>query len=332
MIRTLTANPSLDRSLELTAPLVPGGVHRIGGDALQVGGKGVNVARALDLAGARVEAIVPVGEHDEYRRLLAETDLPHRASPVAGRVRTNLTVLSPTAPGTAPVTTKLNEPGAAISSRELAALEAAVLEHAGPGESVMLSGSLAPGFPEDWYARMVTALHARGAWAGVDTSDAPLGALAAAWTQDPAAAPDLLKPNALELAQLTGLDGRALSALEDSATKVSAADLGPIGEAAQDLRAQGVAAVLVTLGGAGAVLAAAEGTWFCPARADQVVSTVGAGDCATAGYLLARTLGEDAPSALARAVAYGSAAVALPGTTIPRPDQVHVRTDAVRPL
>lgn len=377
MIRTLTANPSLDRTVVLGAPLSAGGVHRIVREATQVGGKGVNVARALHLAGAEVEALVPVGAEDPYRALLEDAEAPLRTSPVAGAVRTNLTVLSPrgsterTTSGSSTgsvgstwsaeepdaigdpagtVTTKLNEPGASISPAELAALESALLAGSGARTSggphghgastderslahtVMLSGSLAPGFPEDWYARMVRALHERGAWAGVDTSDAPLRALAAAWVEDPVCAPDLLKPNALELAQLTGLDAAALDALERAGTDLDSAELGPVGEAAQDLRAQGVAEVLVTLGGAGALLASAQGTWFCPAGPTRVVSTVGAGDCATAGFLLARSRGEDAPTALARAVAYGSAAVALPGTTIPRPDQVVARPDAVRAL
>ncbi|WP_152351923.1 1-phosphofructokinase family hexose kinase [Brachybacterium subflavum] len=371
MIRTLTANPSLDRMVVLGSPLAPGGVHRIVREATQAGGKGVNVARALHLAGAEVETLVPVGAEDPYRALLEDSDAPLRTSPVAGPVRTNLTVLSPpegaesagSTGGTAStedpdahadsagtVTTKLNEPGARISPAELAALESALLTGSGGGafggppghdastderslaHTVMLSGSLAPGFPEDWYARMVRRLHERGAWVGVDTSDAPLRTLAAAWTEDPVCAPDLLKPNALELAQLTGLDAVALDALERAGTDLDSAELGPVGEAAQDLRAQGVANVLVTLGGAGALLASAQGTWFCPAGPTRVVSTVGAGDCATAGFLLARSRGEDAPSSLARAVAYGSAAVALPGTTIPRPDQVVARPDAVRAL
>ncbi|MCG7310503.1 1-phosphofructokinase family hexose kinase [Brachybacterium sp. ACRRE] len=380
MIRTLTANPSLDRTVLLGSPLSAGGVHRIVRESTQVGGKGVNVARALHLAGAEVEALVPVGADDPYRALLEAADAPLRTSPVDGAVRTNLTVLSPLeetgtsgSTGTAgtargaddtgsaespdalgaasgTVTTKLNEPGARISPTELEALESALLTGIGDGaprgprgqsaptgerslaHTVMLSGSLAPGFPEDWYARMVRVLHEHGAWAGVDTSDGPLRALAAAWGEDPTCAPDLLKPNALELAQLTGLDAAALDALEGAGTDLDAAELGPVGEAAQDLRAQGVREVLVTLGGAGALLASSQGTWFCPAGPTRVVSTVGAGDCATAGFLLARSRGEDAPTALARAVAYGSAAVALPGTTIPRPDQVVARPDAVRAL
>ena len=248
--------------------------------------------------------------------------MPCALSPVEGAVRTNLTVLSPP-----DVTTKLNEPGTGLTAHEIVELEDLLLARADHGDLVMLSGSLAPGMPADEYAHLVRLLHERGAWAGVDTSDAPLTALASAFANDPASAPDFLKPNAHELGQIIGADGDALEA------GASRGDLAPIAEAAAQLRARGVREVLVTLGGAGAFLAADEGTFFAaPVPPERVVSTVGAGDSATAGYLIGLATGEDAPARLARAVAYGTAAVALPGTTIPRPDQVRIALDRVRPL
>lgn len=315
MIITLTANPSLDRTVELGTPLVPGGVHRIVADTTQLGGKGINVASGVAGAGLDVLAIAPSAPEDEFAALLGGSGILHRLSPVLGAVRTNLTVVSPP-----DVTTKINEPGAGLTADETDALEALLLEHVGDGDLVMLSGSLAPGLPVDEYARLVRALRPRGAWVGVDTSDAPLAALTATWSD---AAPDFLKPNAEELGQLTGLDGTALEADAERGR------YAPVARAAEALRARGLGSVLVTLGGAGGLLATAEGTWFSPTRTGQVVSTVGAGDSATAGYLIGLATGESAPERLARAVAYGTAAVGLPGTTIPRPDQVTVLADAV---
>ena len=94
MIITFTANPSLDRTVDLGGPLVPGGVHRIGADGLQPGGKGINVALGVHRAGLPVTAVLPAAPQDALLELLEVEGLPHRASPVAGRVRTNLTVLS----------------------------------------------------------------------------------------------------------------------------------------------------------------------------------------------------------------------------------------------
>ena len=314
MILTFTANPSLDRTVELPGPLTPGGVHRLGADRTQPGGKGINVALGVHRAGLPVTAVLPAGPTDPLLALLEAEGLPHRPSPVAGRVRTNLTVLS--APR---VTTKLNEPGAELTAAEIQDLERLLLESTSPGDSVMLSGSLAPGLPIDEYVRLVVALRERGARVGVDTSDAPLAALSAALD---IAAPDFLKPNAEELGQILGTDGAALEA--------EAADghLEPVAKAALDLHRRGVGAVLVTLGGAGGLLAAEGAAWYSPSAPVEVVSTVGAGDSATAGYLIARALEEEPPLRLARSLAYGTAAVGLPGTTIPRPDQV--RIDASR--
>lgn len=310
MIITFTANPSLDRTVDLGGPLTPGGVHRIGEDRTQPGGKGINVALGVHRAGLPVTAVLPAAPQDPLLELLAAEGLTVRSSPIAGRVRTNLTVLS-----SPQLTTKLNEPGATLSGAERTALEQLLLGIAGPQDTVMLSGSLAPGLPVDEYVQLVQQLHAQGARVGVDTSDAPLMALAAALPQ---AAPDFLKPNAEELGQIVGADGDALE------QQAADGDLTGAREAALDLHHRGVGAVLVTLGGAGGLLATEGATWYCPSAAVPVVSTVGAGDSATAGYLIARDLGEGPAERLARALAYGTAAVGLPGTTIPRPDQVRV--------
>jgi 1-phosphofructokinase len=90
--------------------------------------------------------------------------------------------------------------------------------------------------------------------------------------------------------------------------------------------------VLVTLGGNGAVLADAAGCWHASPPPTTVVSTVGAGDASLFGYLLGEVHGLPATRRLALAVAYGSAAAALPGTTLPRPDQTRPDLVEVRRL
>ena len=78
----------------------------------------------------------------------------------------------------------------------------------------------------------------------------------------------------------------------------------------------------------GAVLVTADGAWHATPPPTHVVSTVGAGDSSLFGYILGDIRGLAAPDRLALAVAYGSAAAGLPGTTIPEP--AHLRTDLVR--
>ena len=63
----------------------------------------------------------------------------------------------------------------------------------------------------------------------------------------------------------------------------------------------------------------ADGAWHATAPEVPVVSTVGAGDSSVAGYILADVNGGDEAERLSTAMAYGSAAASLPGTTLPTP-------------
>ena len=177
----------------------------------------------------------------------------------------------------------------------------------------MLAGSLPAGAPPEFYAELVARLRALGAKVAVDTSEAPLRALVDAL---PGSAPDLMKPNGDELASFTGGDA---DELENDPAKAA--------EAARTLIERGVGTVLATLGGNGAVLVNADGAWHAAPPPTTVVSTVGAGDSSLFGYLLGDIRGLPAPDRLALAVAYGSAAAGLPGTTIPEP--AHVRAELV---
>ena len=328
MIVTLTPNPSLDRTVTLPGPLVRGGVNRLSGVVVEPGGKGVNVARVLVSAGQPATAVLPAAAHDPLLLALdaaaatASADsaaLSTHAVTVAAPVRINTAVTEPD--GT---TTKLNEPGAALSPQEIDAVEAALLKAAtaaaaGGGGDVhhwaVLSGSLPPGVPTDWYARLVRLLReaAPGLRIAVDTSDEPLAALAAGL---PESAPDLVKPNGEELGQLVGLPADRAMALEEGAAH---GDLAPVADAARILVDLGLGAVMATLGPAGAVLVTGGGAWHATAPRVPVASTVGAGDSSVAGYVLADVRGGDEPERLRTAMAYGSAAASLPGTTLPTP-------------
>ncbi len=303
---TLTANPSLDRTLDLPSPLVTGGIVRLGGSATEPGGKGVNVARAIAAAGGDVVCVLPAAASDPIVTALRALGLEIATVPVQSPVRTNYTLVDPL--GT---TTKLNEPGAALSDATRSALSGVLHGHAAAAQWVVLSGSLPPSTPLDWYAQLVTSLRDTGARVAVDTSEAPLLALMAA---GPDAAPHLLKPNAEELAQLAGVS-------EEEVLRDPAATLAAV----RTLHDRGVSEVLLTLGGDGALLSRADGeVWTAQPPQIVVRSTVGAGDCSLAGYLLADLAGAPPAERLRTAVAYGAASASLPGSAVPTPAQVDV--------
>jgi 1-phosphofructokinase len=315
MIVTVTPNPSIDRTVSLPSPLVRGAVHRVSSVTSEPGGKGVNVARTLTLAGLEAVALLPAPPNDPLVTALQASAVPFRCIPISGAVRTNLTITE--ADGT---TTKLNEPGAPLDASALDTLTRVIIAAAERARWVVMSGSLPPGVPDHWYADVVAELAPLACKVAVDTSERPLAALAASFHR---AAPDLIKPNAEELAGLTGVSAQTLEA---AATQ---GDPEPILTAACRLIDQGARAVLATLGAAGAILVDESGSWMATSAPITPRSTVGAGDASLAGYVRAEAGGAEPPQRLRMAVAYGSAAAALPGSALPAPAQVDLNAVGV---
>lgn len=293
MIVTVTPNPSLDRTLEVER-LRRGEVLRSHARRVEPGGKGINVARALHAHGHEVLAVMPCGggEGEQLVGLLTEQGLTPVIVPIAGHVRANVTIVEPD--GTV---TKVNEPGPTLDEDEIERLLATV---AGGHDAtwVVGSGSLPPGCPIELFAAMTERAHEGGSRVVIDSSGTPLAAALAA-------RPDLVKPNLEELAEVTGLPVRTV---------------GEAIAAAQLLRERGVATVLASLGEDGALLVDDLGALHAHLEVVAPRSSVGAGDATLAGYLTAVDAGRE--HALRVAVAFGAAAVALPGSQMPRPSDV----------
>ena len=128
MIVTVTPNPSIDRTVTLSTPLTRGAVHRVSSVTTEPGGKGVNVARALTLAGVDAVALLPAAGTDPLVAALQGIEVPFRCIPITSPVRTNIAVTE--MDGT---TTKINEPGARLAAAAIDALTRSVVgsaEHA----------------------------------------------------------------------------------------------------------------------------------------------------------------------------------------------------------
>lgn len=319
MIVTFTANPSLDRTVALPGPLERGEVQRAVSVSQESGGKGVNVSRALVASGLESIAVLPGADSDPVLAGLREGGVPFVSLPIAEPLRTNVALTEPGG-----VTTKINEPGPALDENQQEALIKLLVETARGASWVVLAGSLPPGFPADFYAtaaqRLRSSADGPAPRIAVDSSGQPL---AAALTGGAGGMPDLLKPNAEELAELAAAAGFASPATAEELE----ADPAAAAAAAAAVVRSGVGAVLATLGSKGAVLVTADGAWLATHPPVAAVSTVGAGDSALAGYLLAQGQGAAPADCLRQAVAHGAAAASLPGSTVPA---VHQTTpDAV---
>ena len=296
MLVTLTPNPSIDRTLGVEV-LARGEVHRATSQQVDPGGKGVNVARATVAQGGAAVAVVPVGgaAGTQLVALATDEDVECVAVEVRDAIRSNVAVVEPD--GT---TTKLNEAGPRLSADELDALVTTAVGVARERGATWIAGcgSLPGDAPADLYARLVAAAHDAGLRVAVDTSGAPLDAVLDA-------GPDLVKPNEHELGDAVGREVRTVD---------------EVVEAAREVCARGVATVLVSMGGDGAVVVTADRVLTATSARVEVASTVGAGDSLLAGFLGAADRGLDA--ALADGVASGTAAVQLPGTRMPTSDDL----------
>jgi len=306
VIVTVTPNPSIDRTIHIDR-LDRGKVIRARAATSEAAGKGLNVSLALATEGIDTAAVLPLAAESAtvYLRLLADA-VPITAVPIKGATRVNVSLVEPD--GTV---TKVNEPGPQLEPDDVDALLAAASAAAGPGW-IVGCGSLPPGAPVDFYARLA-ALASPARRVAVDTSGEALGAAVCAGAA-------LIKPNTSEL---EGLVERPL------------ATIGEVVTAAREVVERGCHSVLVSLGPDGAVLVDARTASHAEASVDDVANTVGAGDALLAGFLAAGGGRE----ALGIAVAWSVAAIRSPGTrmrAVTTADRgavvVHKRVDASRRL
>lgn len=179
----------------------------------------------------------------------------------------------------------INECGPTVSSDELQRIDEIYQRHLAEAESVLLTGSLLPGIPGDFYARRIESAHRAGKQVLLDAAGEPLssGILAkpfavkinhheaSAWASHPISDP----PSALEVANL--------------------------------IVNQGISIAMITLGGRGAVLCTPHEGYSYTVPAVERAKSVGAGDAALAGLALALLQRKSAKSAGHFACAVGTA-------------------------
>ncbi|AJF66470.1 1-phosphofructokinase family hexose kinase [Streptomyces vietnamensis] len=282
MILTVTLNTALDLTYRVPA-LTPHASHRITQVIERPGGKGLNVARVLAALGHETVATGFAGGATgaTLRDQLAATPVRDELVETAGTTRRTVAVVD-TASGD---TTQLNEPGPTVTAAEWAAFRTRFTELLDGARAVALCGSLPPGIHVGAYAELIRLARTAGVPVLLDTSGEPL-------RRGIAARPDLVKPNAEELAQLTG------SREPHRATR--------------DARRRGAHAVISSLGPEGMLAATPEGLWRATPPATVKGNPTGAGDSAVAGLLSGLVDEAPWPDRLTRAVALSAATVLSP--------------------
>ncbi|MEU8346893.1 hexose kinase [Spirillospora sp. NPDC048832] len=276
MIVTVTLNAALDDTYEVPDAR-PGEVNRVAAVHRRPGGKGVNVARVLHGLGHEVVATGLVGGA-AGRRIedgLAASGVPAAFSPVAAESRRTVTVVGPEV-------TMYCEPGPLVTDVEWRAFLGRYDALAADAAVVVLSGSLPPGVPPDAYAEL-----ARRA-PGPVVLDADGEAL----RLGVAGRPDVVKPNAAELARASGT--------------------GDTAEGVRALRAAGAGAVVASLGPDGVLADTPDGVLRASLDRPEPGNPTGAGDALVAALAAGLAGGVPWPDRLRRAVALAACAVRSP--------------------
>ncbi|MBR1442027.1 MAG: 1-phosphofructokinase family hexose kinase [Firmicutes bacterium] len=278
---TVTLSPSLDYHLDLSE-LATGTLNRSVSERFTVGGKGINVTRAL------------------YNLGISSLATGFLAGFTGDRINSGLSPYVPTdfiflQDGVTRVNVKLhhgceteiNAGGPYISPEKFNELinKLDILE---TGDILVLSGTIPPSLPKTSYADIMERIKDKNIHVVLDTTgDALMNALPYE--------PFLIKPNKSELEELFG-------------TKIDG--IGDTLFYARKLREKGAKNILVTFSEKGAILLSEDNKlYYTSAPSGVVHSTVGSGDSSVAGFIAAFSENEtySASSALALAVATGSA-------------------------
>lgn len=304
-IYTVTLNPGLDRTLSVPA-IQENSVLRATTSRLDWGGKGFNVTRALQALGVESIALGLVGGFtgQMVAQGLADLDITTDFVQIPGETRTN-TVIEETSSGRY---IKVNEAGPTIKAASLNALRERIRSHLAPGSYWALCGSLPPGAPPELYAHLIKSIQSSGALACLDASGEAL-------RLGLAAAPFLVKPNAEEAAEMTG---------------IAITDVESAWRAAARFLKLGARCVALSLGAEGLLLTNGEQRILARPPQVKVQTLVGVGDALLAGLLYALHQGLPLPDVARWGVAAGTAAAMTPGVGVGTLAEVSALVDQVR--
>lgn len=305
MIYTVTLNPAVDRTVVIEN-LRTGTVNRVVSRREDAGGKGINVSKCLKKLGAEsVAAMILAG--DTGRRL--ETMLKNLGIPVLavwaeGENRTNLKVIDPVKGEN----TDINEPGPVVIPELLGMLKEKLRGQVKPGDVLILSGSLPAGVDRGLYGEWTAFFRGLGACVYLDADGEPM-------RKGMAAIPYLIKPNNEELAALLGKE------------KLTMEEMVAEG---QRLRETGIAEIVISMGGDGALFVSADGCYQAEGLDVPVKSTVGAGDSVVAAMAYGQAQNLCREEKIKLAVAMGGASVMQSGTQSPEAALVWELAEQVR--
>lgn len=283
MILTVTLNAAIDKRY-VVEDFKIGEVNRVKECVYTPGGKGLNVSKPASIAGAKVVATGFVGGHAgnyieaELKPFGIESAFYHMEQESRSCINIWDTVQKKQ--------TEFLEPGFTVTEKDFEGFVEKFCELVKDADVVAMSGSVPKGLNGSAYQKLVSIVKEAGKKVILDTS----GKLLTAGIESK---PTMIKPNIDEIRMLTGSQ---------------CDDLNEIIEAAEQIHANGVEVVAVSLGGDGAIVVSDEGVYRAIVPKIDAVNTVGCGDSMIAGFALGFSEGLSIADTLKKASAISAAA------------------------
>ncbi len=293
-IVTFTMNPAIDKSSSVDHVIAERKLY-CKAPHYEPGGGGVNVARAIKKLGGESVLLYPAGGLTGYRLkdLLEQEGINHRPVLIEGMTRERLVMLEESTGQQF----RFGMPGPALSNEEwercLDELSAISLKP----DYLVASGSLPPGVPSDFYARVARTGKDKGAKVIIDASGDALNRALQEGVY-------LIKPNVREFREMVGQDIKEELQIEAEAIKM--------------VRRGWCEILVISLGSAGALMVSEDIIERIRPPTVPIVSKVGAGDSMVAGIVLSLSQGKTLRDSVLFGVVTGAAAVMTPGTELCR--------------
>jgi 1-phosphofructokinase family hexose kinase len=300
-------NPAIDRTISVDRLAFEDRAY-INSSGESAGGRGINASSVIHSFGGDTTAVFTSGGTSGKRLEELQSGAGYRilVVPIERDIRTNLTITDRHG-----LTVNLNEAGPFLSKAEVARVEKAVRGTLDGAAWLLLCGSMPPGVPASFYAKLISVarqkkvkilLHASGEALRLGIE----------------ARPTVSTVNQPEAERLLG---RTLLTRTHYL------------EAAHRMRAMGAESAVLSVGSRGAVGAFANGlVEALPPRVDSVCP-IGAGDALTAAYAWAMTRKASHADALRWGVAAGTASARLPGmtfATLPQTQEIYRQVEVRR--
>jgi 1-phosphofructokinase len=310
VILTLTPNPTIDRTI-FVRNFSLGAIVRGERETIAPSGKGVDASLVIhELDGDTVALGLRAGFTGNWHASLLDAQgIAHDLIAAQGETRTAIVLVDVVARDQSTISASTLR----ATPKHLSQLLVLLDRYAGRAWGLICAGSLPPGLPLDSYAHILRHARQLGLSTLLDSSGEPL-------RQGVIGLPHVLKVNQVEL---QGLDPAMPEVEEGGTQKQTVGDLAELAERLADRLGEWASDVLiVTLGRHGALAATTTGCYHARPPQVPVVSTAGAGDALSGGIMLARSRGDDWPTALALGTAAAASVLMNETTAVCHREQV----------